>query len=374
MQKGYLHRGNLSFKDKFISLDFTLIFLVLVLGIISFFAMYSTERGNFDYYTKSHIYRFCIFFILFIAFSFFSIRFWHKLSYIFYFTALILLIGVDFFGITASGSKRWINLFFINLQPSELMKVAIIILLARYYNKIPSNSVNSIKNMFLPILIIFLPVYFIILQPDLGTALLITIGGLAVVWLAGFRIKYFFFSFGTLICLLPIVISFLKPYQKLRILTFFNPERDPLGAGYQIIQSKIAVGSGGILGKGFLKGSQSYLDYLPEKHTDFIFTLFSEEFGFIGSIALLIIYALIIYRIIIIGSNSRNNFAKLYCYGFAASFFTYVTVNMSMVLGLLPIVGAPLPIMSYGGSSMLSIMIGLSIVMSCTISSQDETK
>ena len=168
------------------------------------------------------------------------------------------------------------------------------------------------------------------------------------------------------------MIAFLKSYQKARILTFLNPERDPLGAGYQIIQSKIAIGSGGIFGKGFLQGSQSYLDYLPEKHTDFIFTLFSEEFGFIGCIFLLIVYALIIYRIINIGTNSRNNFGKLFCYGFATAFFIFVSVNMSMVLGLLPIVGAPLPIMSYGGSAMLSTMIGLGIVMSCKIYSQSE--
>ena len=186
-------------------------------------------------------------------------------------------------------------------------------------------------------------------------------------WMAGFRMKYFIFSFATLICLMPVVIAFLKPYQKLRILTFLNPERDPLGAGYQIIQSKIAIGSGGIVGKGYLKGSQSYLDYLPEKHTDFIFTLFSEEFGFIGSLFLLLIYVLIIYRITKIGTDSKNNFSKLYCYGFATAFFIYVTVNMSMVLGLLPIVGAPLPIMSYGGSSMLAMMIGLGIVMSCKV-------
>ena len=167
------------------------------------------------------------------------------------------------------------------------------------------------------------------------------------------------------------MIIFLKPYQKLRILTFFNPEKDPLGAGYQLIQSKIAIGSGGLLGKGFLKGSQSYLDYLPEKHTDFIFTLFSEEFGFFGSISLLMVYVLIIWRIIVIGNQSKNNFSKLYCYGFASAFFIYVTVNMSMVLGLLPIVGAPLPIMSYGGSAMLAMMIGLGIVMSCRVYHQD---
>jgi rod shape determining protein RodA len=193
------------------------------------------------------------------------------------------------------------------------------------------------------------------------------IGGLAVIWLTGFRIKFFLYSFFILIFLIPVGISLLKPYQKSRILSFFDPERDPLGAGYQIIQSKIAVGSGGIFGKGFLQGSQSYLDYLPAKQTDFIFTLFSEEFGFFGSLVLLLIYVMIIYRITIIGNHTRNNFARLYCFGFATAFFVYVTVNMSMVLGLLPIVGAPLPIMSYGGSSMLSIMIGLGIVMSCRI-------
>ena len=192
-----------------------------------------------------------------------------------------------------------------------------------------------------------------------------------MVWLAGLRIRYFIYSFLTFICLAPVVIAFLNPYQKLRILTFLNPESDPLGAGYQLIQSKIAIGSGGILGKGFLKGSQSYLDYLPEKHTDFIFTLFSEEFGFFGSTFLLIVYALIVQRIIAIGNRSKNSFAKLYCYGFASAFFIYVTVNMSMVLGLLPIVGAPLPIMSYGGSAMLSMMIGLGIVMSCRVYHQD---
>ena len=334
--------------------------------------MYSSERGNFSYYTQSHLYRFSIFFLLFIIISFFKIQFWYKSAYLFYFIVLILLFAVDSFGVIAAGSKRWISLFFINLQPSELMKVALIIFLARYYNKIPSQNINSIKHIFIPFISLLVPVFLVIAQPDLGTAILIAISGLIVIWLTGFRIKYFLYSFFVLICLTPVGISFLQSYQKSRILTFFNPERDPLGAGYQIIQSKIAVGSGGIFGKGFLQGSQSYLDYLPEKHTDFIFTLFSEEFGFVGSLILLLIYALVIYRIAIIGTHSKNNFARLFCFGFAAAFFVYVAVNMSMVLGLLPIVGAPLPIMSYGGSSMLSIMIGLGIVMSCKIHNQDE--
>ena len=372
MTRNYFQKVNLSLKDKIFAFDFTLFFLILLLGIISLFAMYSSERGNFSYHTQNHLYRFSIFFLLFIIISFFRIQFWYKSAYLFYFIVLILLFAVDLFGVTASGSKRWISLFFINLQPSELMKVSLIIFLARYYYKIPSQNVNNIKHIFIPFFSLMIPVFLVVSQPDLGTAVLIAISGLIVIWLTGFRIKYFLYSFIVLICLIPVGISFLKPYQKTRILTFFNPERDPLGAGYQIIQSKIALGSGGIFGKGFLQGSQSYLDYLPEKHTDFIFTLFSEEFGFVGSLILLLIYAFVIYRIAAIGNQSKNNFAKLFCFGFAAAFFVYVTVNMAMVLGLLPIVGAPLPIMSYGGSSMLSIMIGLGIVMSCKIHNQDD--
>ena len=372
MIRQHFHSGTQNLKDKIFALDFILIFFVLLLGIISFFAMYSTEQGKFGYYTQSHLYRFSIFFILFIIISFFKVKNWYKSAYLFYFTILILLFAVDFFGVTSSGSKRWINLFFINLQPSELMKIALIIFLARYYYKIPTEKVTNLKYIVVPLFAILVPVLLVAQQPDLGTAVLILAGGFAVIWLTGFRIKFFLYSFFIFICLIPVGIAFLKPYQKSRILTFLDPERDALGAGYQIIQSKIALGSGGIFGKGFLQGSQSYLDYLPEKHTDFIFTLFSEEFGFVGSTALLLVYVMIIYRITAIGRQSRNNFAKLYCFGFASVFFVYVAVNMSMVLGLLPIVGAPLPIMSYGGSSMLSIMIGLGIVMSCKVYQDDE--
>ena len=372
MSVNYFQKKNLSTFDKILNFDLLLLFLIFSLGIISLFAMYSSERGEFSYHTQSHLYRFGSFFFLFIIISFFRIEHIFKSAYIFYISILLLLFAVDSFGIVASGSKRWINLFFINLQPSELMKISLIVFLARYYYKIPSQNVSSIKYTIIPFLSFLIPAYLVAKQPDLGTAVLIAISGLIVIWLTGFRIKYFLYTFIVLICLVPVGISFLKPYQKSRILTFLNPERDPLGAGYQIIQSKIAVGSGGILGKGFLQGSQSYLDYLPEKHTDFIFTLFSEEFGFIGSVVLLLIYALIIYRIMKIGNESRNNFSRLYCFGFAAAFFVYVAVNMLMVLGLLPIVGAPLPIMSYGGSSMLSIMVGLGIAMSCKVHSKEE--
>jgi rod shape determining protein RodA len=360
-------QSSLSFKDKLFSIDYILVFCILVLGITSMFAMYSTDGGEFKYHTESHIIRFFVFFGMFFILSFIQIRFWHSTSYLIYFVFLILLIGVKYFGLTSSGSQRWLNFYFMNLQPSELMKVGLILFLAKYYHRIPIESVNRLKFLFLPIFVLIFPMILVVMQPDLGTALLIAAGGVTVAWLAGVRAKFFAYSILIFISLLPIAISFLKPYQKARILTFLNPEKDPLGAGYQIIQSKIAIGSGGIFGKGFLNGSQSYLDYLPEKHTDFIFTLFSEEFGFVGSVFILLLYGLIISRIIKIGNITRSNFGKLYCYSFGTAFFIYVVVNMGMVLGLLPIVGSPLPIMSYGGSSMLAMMFGLGVVMSCKV-------
>ena len=329
--------------------------------------MYSTDGGNFDYHTKNHIIRFITFFLFFLIISFFQIRFWHQSSTLIYIFFFILLLFVKYFGLTSSGSQRWIDFYFMNLQPSELMKIGLLLFLAKYYHRIPTNEVNRIRYLFLPIIALIAPVLLVVAQPDLGTSILIAGGGIIVAWLAGVKVKFFAYLSILFISLAPIAISFLKPYQKSRILTFLNPDRDPLGAGYQIIQSKIAIGSGGLFGKGFLNGSQSYLDFLPEKHTDFVFTLFSEEFGFFGSMFILILYMLIIQRIVKIGDETRSNFGKLYCYGFASAFFLYIVVNMGMVLGLLPIVGAPLPIMSYGGSSMMAIMLGFGIAMSCKI-------
>jgi rod shape determining protein RodA len=360
-------QSSLGIRDKIFSFDYVLVFSILILGLVSILAMYSTDGGEFKYHTNSHILRFCVFFCLFFFISLIQVRFWHDQSYLIYILFFILLLCVKYFGLTSSGSKRWLDLYFMNLQPSELMKVGIILFLAKYYHRVSIENMNSIRYLFTPIIALVAPLLLVATQPDLGTSILIAAGGIVVAWLAGVRVKFFAYSALLFIILLPVVISFLKPYQKSRILTFLNPERDPLGAGYQIIQSKIAIGSGGLFGKGFLNGSQSYLDYLPEKHTDFIFTLFSEEFGFFGSLFILLLYALIISRIVKIGNLTRSTFGKLYCYSFATAFFIYVVVNMMMVLGLLPIVGSPLPIMSYGGSSMMAIMFGLGIVMSCKV-------
>ena len=369
----YLH-NRLNKKNNFFQkvkdLDLILLLSILLLGFISLATMYSTDGGQILFHTKSHFSKFLIFTCLMLFISFFNIKFWFSLSYIFYFIVILMLIWTINFGITASGSQRWINLYFINIQPSELMKIFIILCLAKYFHRKRLENINSFYSVMISSIIIFLPMSLVIIQPDLGTSILISISGIIVLWFAGFNHKYFFYSFLISLLSLPFIISFLKPYQKLRVLTFLNPDRDPLGAGYQIIQSKIAVGSGGLFGKGFLQGTQSYLEFLPEKHTDFIFTLFSEEFGFLGSVLLLLLYAVIIYRVIRIGAISRSYFAKLFCYSFGASLFTYIIINMSMVLGLLPIVGSPLPIMSYGGSSMLATMLGFGIVMSAKIHSK----
>jgi len=369
----YIHNRfnnkNNSFQ-KIKELDFILLFSILLLGFISLATMYSTDGGQILFHTKSHFTKFLIFTMLMLVISFLNIKFWFSLSYIFYIIAILMLIWTINYGVTASGSQRWINLYFINIQPSELMKVFIIMCLAKYFHRKRLENVNSFYSVMISMIVIFLPMSLVIIQPDLGTSILISISGIIVLWFAGLNHKYFFYSFLISLISLPFIISFLQPYQKLRVLTFLNPDRDPLGAGYQIIQSKIAVGSGGLFGKGFLQGTQSYLEFLPEKHTDFIFTLFSEEFGFIGSVLLLLLYALIIYRVIKIGAISRSYFAKLFCYSFGASLFIYIVINMSMVLGLLPIVGSPLPIMSYGGSSMLATMIGFGIVMSAKIHSK----
>ena len=359
--------NELTFWQKVKELDYILLISIFLLSILSLFVMYSTDGGEILFHTKSHFSKIILFFPLMIFIAFFNIKWWHNFSYLFYVSVILLLIYVSFFGIKSSGSRRWMDLYLFNLQPSELMKIAIILCLAKYYHRVKIENVNSVTSIMTVITIILIPIIMVLSQPDLGTSILIASSGLIVLWLGGVKIKYFIYSFIVFLISLPFVISFLKPYQKLRILTFLDPDRDPLGAGYQIIQSKIAIGSGGLEGKGFLKGTQSYLDFLPEKHTDFIFTLFSEEFGFIGSIGLLVLYSIIIIRILRIGAISRSNFSRLFCFGFAFAIFIYIVVNLSMVLGLLPIVGSPLPIMSYGGSSMLATMIGFGIVLSAKI-------
>jgi len=255
-----------TFFQKLKSFDYILLTCILLLGLISALSMYSTDGGEILFHSKSHILKFVIFFTMMIVLSFFNIKFWHYFAYIFYFVVLFFLVWASLYGIKASGSQRWINLYFINLQPSELMKVAIIICLAKYYHRIQLNQVNTFQTIFIALLILILPIMLVISQPDLGTSILIALSGLVVIWLAGMNIKYFIYSFIALLISMPFAIAFLQPYQKLRILTFLNPDRDPLGAGYQIIQSKIAVGSGGLSGKGFKGHSKLFRIFTRKTH------------------------------------------------------------------------------------------------------------
>jgi len=303
--------------------------------------------------------------MLFIALI--DIRFWMMVAYPIYFLALGLLVAVELTGHTGMGAQRWLDLGFMNLQPSEMMKIALVLALARYYHCLANEDIASYKKLIIPIFLIAMPAVLVLKQPDLGTTLLIVFGAIAIMFAAGVRI--FLFVSG-LLATIPIALmawQYLKDYQKQRVLTFLDPERDPLGAGYHIIQSKIAFGSGGVYGKGFMQGSQSQLNFLPEKHTDFIFTVLAEEFGLMGGLGLLACYVIILAYSIIVSMSVRSQFGRLLAMGLAVTFFLYMFINIAMVMGLLPVVGVPLPLVSFGGSAMLTLMVGMGFVLCVAI-------
>ena len=352
--------------EKIIQFDwlfFSLIFILICVGLLT---IHTVDNSSSNYLLK-HFLRIFISLGLFLFVSFINIKFWYRFAYVFYIGVVGLLIYVDFFGLSALGAKRWISVYFFNIQPSELMKVGVILALARYYQYIKLEEIDNFSKLIIPVFIIFIPFFLVTSQPDLGTGLFILIVCLGMLWLAGLSLKIFITGFFALLILTPFSIAFLKPYQKERILTFLNPENDPLGSGYHIVQSKIAIGSGGFWGKGFKQGTQSNLEFLPEKHTDFIFTVFSEQFGFFGSVLLILLFFAIILNILNVSLKSQNNFSRLVCFGIGFNIFVYLAVNLGMVTGLLPVVGVPLPIISYGGTAMLTTMFALGLVMSAKI-------
>jgi len=353
-------------KEKFFMFDWLFFSLVILLISVGLLTIYSVDKVETNYLVK-HSLRIAISIGIFFIVAFTNIKFWYRYAYVFYLIVLGLLFYVSFFGFSALGAKRWINLYFFNIQPSELMKVAVILALARYYQFIKIEDIDRLSNLIIPLFIIIIPFFLVANQPDLGTGIFILIVSIGMLWLAGLNLKIFLTGLVSLFVLAPFVISFLKPYQQKRILTFLNPENDPLGSGYQVIQSKIAIGSAGFFGKGFKQGSQSNLEFLPEKHTDFIFTVFAEQFGFLGSLLLIFIFFGIILTILTISLQSQNNFSRLVCFGIGFNIFIYLAVNLGMVTGLLPVVGVPLPIISYGGTAMLTTMFALGIVMSAKI-------
>ena len=348
------------------SINYLLLGLIIILFLIGLAALYSISNGDFNSWPLKHSQRFIIGLIIFFIVVFFDLRVIFGYAYLIFLLSIISLIIVPFFGIESNGATRWISIAGISLQPSEFVKYTLILALAKYFHSINYDN-GFIKTLIIPLIITTIPVLLVITQPDLGTALIILLGGISLFWISGLNYKYFITGIFLIIGSLPVLWQYLREYQKDRVLTFFNPERDPLGNGYHIMQSKIALGSGGIFGKGYMDGTQSHLNFLPEMQTDFIFTMLGEEFGFLGTMILLFIYATLIMISIRLALKSRSLFSKYLSLGVCNVFFIYVFVNIGMVTGLLPVVGVPLPFISYGGSSMLAVMFGFGLLMNCYI-------
>ncbi len=349
--------------NKIQNLNYLLIFLVFLITFIGAAGLYSAADGSYYPWASKHLIRFIILLFLSITIAFIDIKLIYRYAYILFILSLLLLSSVELIGVFGKGATRWINVLGLSLQPSELIKITIIIALARFYHDLKFGEIKSIINLFFPFLILFIPFILVVIQPDLGTALSILILGILILFASGIRIWKFAIGFVVVISSVPILLNLLKPYQKNRIISFLNPEDDALGSGYQLIQSKIALGSGGFTGKGFLEGTQSYLQYLPEKQTDFIFTLIGEEFGFIGTVFIIFLYLLLISICFYVSIKSNHIFGRLLSIGIGTNIFIYVIMNISMVSGLMPVVGIPLPLVSYGGSAMLSIMISIGLVL-----------
>ena len=352
---------------KFQKLNYLLLFLVLLISFIGAAGLYSAAGGSYSPWASRHLIRLFVLFFLTIFIAIIDIKIIYKYAYIFFILSFLLLFSVELIGVFGKGATRWINIFGFSLQPSELVKITIILALARFYNDLRYEQIKSIIHLFFPFLILFFPFLLIVIQPDLGTALSIVILGVFILFASGVMLWKFILGFFLLIGSIPVLLSYLKPYQKDRVISFLNPEDDALGRGYQLIQSKIALGSGGLSGKGFLEGTQSYLQYLPEKQTDFIFTLIGEEFGFIGTMFIILLFLLLISVCFYISIKSNHIFGRILSIGVGSNLFIYVIMNISMVSGLMPVVGIPLPLVSYGGSAMLAIIISLGLVLNAEL-------
>ena len=366
-QTAGLRNPEMSLSEKLWQINWTMILLICAVGGIGFAMLYSAANGNMDPWASRQITRFAVGLGFMFVVALVDVRFWYRHAYLVFLGALLLLIAVELIGTTGMGAQRWIDLKVIKLQPSEIMKVALVLALARYFHGVDLDDIGRISVLLIPAALILIPMILVLKQPDLGTSVMLAAVGISVFFCAGVRIWKFVLASALGLAAIPIAWQFLRGYQKQRIATFLNPELDPLGAGYHILQSKIALGSGGLSGKGFLQGTQSHLNFLPEKQTDFIFTMFAEEFGMIGGLTLLAIYALLLAYGIAIGLRSRNQFGRLLAVGLSCNLFFYIFINIAMVMGLVPVVGVPLPLISHGGTAMLTVMGGLGLVMSVYI-------
>lgn len=358
----YLKDYNLSLTDKVLGFNYLYLLFICLVVVMGIGVLYSVGGGHFNPWASKQLFRFIVSLGVLYVIALSNLRFWMKYAYVIYAIGLILLVAVSVVGHVGMGAQRWLNLGFFNLQPSEIMKIALVLALARYFHGASLEEVRSLKFMIPPVLMMIIPVAFILEQPDLGTALMLVFAAGGIFYLMGVQIWKFVVLISATALSMPLIWSFLHEYQKKRVLTFLNPESDPLGSGYHIAQSKITLGSGGVFGKGFLQGTQSRLNFIPEKQTDFILTVLSEEFGLIGALVLCLLYAAIIAYGFIIAHRCNNFFGKILALGLTINFALYVFINMSMVMGLMPVVGVPLPLMSYGGTAMLTLFIGFGLV------------
>ena len=345
-------------------ISWVLVLLICETAGFGFAVLYSAADGSMQPWAATQMIRFTVALTLMIGAALLGTRFWFQGAYWVYGVALALIVAVDLRGFIGMGARRWIDLGIVQLQPSQMMNVVLVLALARYFHGLSNDDVARVRFLIPPAFMVLIPAGLVLKQPDLGTAVMLVLTGAALFFVAGVRLRIFALMTGAIAAALPVGWHFLRNYQRNRIYTFLDPESDPLGAGYHILQSKIALGSGGLFGKGFLNGSQSHLSFLPEKHTDFIFTTLAEEFGFAGGLTLLALYALIMAYGLAIALRCRNQFGRLLVLGVTTNFSLYVFINTAMVMGLIPVVGVPLPLISYGGTAMLAVMFGLGLLLS----------
>ncbi len=349
---------------KILSINWGLLLLLSCIAGIGLALLYSAANGHWQPWASKQAIRFVVSVVIMIAVALVDLRFWMRSAYAIYAGALLLLIAVEIRGAIGMGAQRWIDLGVIQLQPSEVMKIAVVLVLARYFSSITQEEIGRPTRLIVPLILVFFPAALVLQQPDLGTAMMLVLGAGAMFFIAGVRWWKFAIVLAGAGGIVPVAWRFLRDYQKNRIYTFLNPENDPLGAGYHSLQSKIAIGSGGLFGKGFMMGSQAHLSFLPEKQTDFVFTMLAEEFGLMGGLALLGLYLLVFIYGFAIAFRSRSHFGRLLALGITVTVFLYVFINTAMVMGLIPVVGVPLPLISYGGSAMLMVMFGFGLLMS----------
>ncbi len=359
---------------KVLHVNWPLVVLVATVSAIGFLVLYSIAGGRLDMWAEPQMKRFGVGMGMMFAIAFVPIWFWRNTSALLYGLTLLLLVAVELFGTVGMGAQRWLDIGPIRIQPSELMKVTMVMMLAAYYDWLDPKKVSHPLWVLVPILLIVVPTFLVVIQPNLGTSLMLLMGGAAVMFAAGVSIWYYVVVIALVVGAVTAVFTtrgtewqFLHDYQYRRIDTFLDPSADPLGAGYNIMQAKIALGSGGWSGKGFMQGTQSRLNFLPEKHTDFIFTTLGEEFGFVGTLTLLVLYGLILLFLFSSAMQNKDRFSQLLILGIGANFFLYIAVNMSMVMGMAPVVGVPLPFLSYGGSVMLVLLIAFGLVQSAHV-------